>query len=310
MSLAYHLMRAFPVSPAKDDPAWLSLDDALYERLSPHEQKQLREQACRFRYDYESENDSLAKYFGESRVRESLSGKAWLDLGSYIGARAVFWAEKYGPSEVHGIDVRPVYEQAAREFACAHGITATFKTGVGERLPYPNNRFDAITSLDVFEHVQDLGAVMRECWRVLRPNGRLLLCFPPYFQPLESHMGWATRLHGLQWLFSGDTLAKAGQRLVAERPDAERFSVVGKGFLEPWERAPSLNGATVKSFRRLLDPWKVLDWHTRPILTDGRRSERLPFRMLRTVFSPLAKLPLSEELFLGRICCVLEKSLN
>jgi ubiquinone/menaquinone biosynthesis C-methylase UbiE len=59
-----------------------------------------------------------------------------------------------------------------------------FDVGVGERLPFEDGSFDAILSLDVFEHVQDVSGVMAECRRVLAPGGMLLACFAQYFQPL------------------------------------------------------------------------------------------------------------------------------
>lgn len=42
-------------------------------------------------------------------------------------------------------------------------------------LPLDENSFDAVLSTQVLEHVADPGAYLRECWRVLRPGGRLLL---------------------------------------------------------------------------------------------------------------------------------------
>lgn len=46
------------------------------------------------------------------------------------------------------------------------------------RLTYPDASFDLVLSSDTLEHVPDPDAAFRECRRVLRPGGRLLLTVP------------------------------------------------------------------------------------------------------------------------------------
>ena len=52
--------------------------------------------------------------------------------------------------------------------------TSRSTVGVGERLTYAENAFDAVVCVDVLEHVTDLAAVLAEVARVLRPGGLLL----------------------------------------------------------------------------------------------------------------------------------------
>src|ERR1043165_9551537 len=40
-------------------------------------------------------------------------------------------------------------------------------------LPFPDQSFDVIVSLDYLEHVHDDDSAMSELWRVLKPGGRL-----------------------------------------------------------------------------------------------------------------------------------------
>jgi 2-polyprenyl-3-methyl-5-hydroxy-6-metoxy-1,4-benzoquinol methylase len=49
---------------------------------------------------------------------------------------------------------------------------------VSERLPYDEGHFDFVSCLEGVEHLEDQFAFIRECWRVLRPGGRLLLSTP------------------------------------------------------------------------------------------------------------------------------------
>jgi 2-polyprenyl-3-methyl-5-hydroxy-6-metoxy-1,4-benzoquinol methylase len=49
---------------------------------------------------------------------------------------------------------------------------------LSERLPYDDESFDFLSCLEGIEHLEDQFAFIRECWRVLRPGGRLLLSTP------------------------------------------------------------------------------------------------------------------------------------
>lgn len=47
-----------------------------------------------------------------------------------------------------------------------------------EKLPFENRSVDEIVSNHVFEHIQDLGRLMKECHRVLKVNGKLIIKVP------------------------------------------------------------------------------------------------------------------------------------
>ena len=81
------------------------------------------------------------------------------------------------------------------------------------------------------------------------------------------------------------------------------------GHQREWERSPYLNGITIRQFREILrdQEWTVKSWATDPVFSDGRRAQRPLFRLVRALVRPLAKLPVTEEMFLGRVCCVLER---
>lgn len=75
---------------------------------------------------------------------------------------------------------------------------------VNQSLPFIDNSFDAVFSLDVLEHVTDPFAGARELARVLRPGGLLFINLP-FLQPEHGyphHYFNATRM-GLRQLFDG-----------------------------------------------------------------------------------------------------------
>jgi SAM-dependent methyltransferase len=51
----------------------------------------------------------------------------------------------------------------------------------GQRLPFADNSFDLIVSCETIEHLPDVRCAIREMYRVARPQGRLLLTTPNYF---------------------------------------------------------------------------------------------------------------------------------
>ena len=149
---------------------------------------------------------------------------------------------------------------------------------------------------------------MAECARVLTPGGRFMTVFQQFYQPVGSHLEMFTSLPALHWLFDGRALARAIYKVWRERGPGAEWYARQSPALESWERTPYLNGITVARFRRILQNWRVINWSQRPILTDGRRAGLPVFRALSLLFALPARLPILEELFLGRICCILEKS--
>lgn len=78
-----------------------------------------------------------------------------------------------------GYDVRGVEIDAAMlaESRRLYGDLPIEKVG-GVELPFPDAAFDVILSLDVFEHIPDTDAHLREVNRVLKPGGCYLLQTP------------------------------------------------------------------------------------------------------------------------------------
>jgi ubiquinone/menaquinone biosynthesis C-methylase UbiE len=97
-----------------------------------------------------------------------------LDLGCGTGYLLRTLASHYVDAvQLVGIDAAPEMVRAAS--AATHDDRLTFAVGVAEHIDYPAETFDLIVSTTSFDHWSDQQAGLRECARVLRPGGRLVL---------------------------------------------------------------------------------------------------------------------------------------
>jgi arsenite methyltransferase len=102
-------------------------------------------------------------------------GEAVLDLGSGGGLDCFLAAKKVGPGgRVVGLDMSADMIQLARRNARSVGAdNVQFRLGEMEEMPFPDSSFDVIISNCVINLSPDKDAVLRECYRVLKPGGRL-----------------------------------------------------------------------------------------------------------------------------------------
>jgi SAM-dependent methyltransferase len=114
-----------------------------------------------------------------------------------------------------------VDEAAAARAREGHGLTVV--VGPLERLGLPSAGFDAVILNHVIEHISEPVSLLRECWRLVTPGGRLV-CVTPNVD------GLGRRIFGARWrglepprhlhVFSRRTLG-----IVARSAGIERFRV-------------------------------------------------------------------------------------
>jgi ubiquinone/menaquinone biosynthesis C-methylase UbiE len=152
-----------------------AMEDELAARIAPWLEH------MRWRPDFEEwrERRLFQERYQEehiARLREvasDLAGRAVLDLGAGMGGFAVALARE--GARVTALEFNGDYCQIIALRGRRYGLGLAVVQGAGEDLPLPAEAFDLVCSWDVLEHVQDPRAVLREAWRVLRPEGAFLL---------------------------------------------------------------------------------------------------------------------------------------
>jgi tocopherol O-methyltransferase len=101
--------------------------------------------------------------------------QAILDVGCGIGGSSLYLAEKFG-ARVTGITLSPVQANRAKERARAAGLEdkADFQVANALEMPFADHSFDLVWSLESGEHMPDKVKFLQECYRVLKPGGKLI----------------------------------------------------------------------------------------------------------------------------------------
>lgn len=99
-----------------------------------------------------------------------------IDVGCGIGGSTLHLARKFG-SQATGITLSPVQASRAKERAAEAGLDSQVRFEVANALemPFEDNTFDLVWSLESGEHMPDKTKFIQECYRVLQPGGKLIL---------------------------------------------------------------------------------------------------------------------------------------
>jgi|SRR5712692_6718145 len=254
---------------------------------------------------------SFFQRFDGTLSPRDFSSEDLLDIGSGCGGRTAYYLRYGNPRSIVGLDISELRSSIARrstDLLCADSRIC-FTVGVGEHLPFRDESFSAIVSYDVFEHVNDLDCVLEECFRVLRPGGRLYSLFPPYYGPRAHHLDFITTLPFLHHVFAPSVLVEAANRILQEQPSLRDTPLPrpGRSYLGR-EVLPRLNGTTERDFRRIISklPFEVEQMRLVPF---GWGPGGLVRRAVRLFCGAMLRLPVpfTRDIFTSTIRCVLKK---
>src|SRR5215213_2133372 len=100
-----------------------------------------------------------------------------LDLGAGTGTLALMLKAAVPGATVTGLDADQDILTRAQSKAAAVGADVGFVHGFSNAMPFADGSFDVIVSTLFFHHLERevKAATLRECVRVLRPGGRLVV---------------------------------------------------------------------------------------------------------------------------------------
>ncbi len=103
-------------------------------------------------------------------------GMRLLDVGCGPGSITRGLAERVAPGQVVGLDPSREILEVARQDAAARGLgNLRYEEGSVYALPFPDAAFDVAYAHQVFQHLRERDAALREMLRVVRPGGLVAL---------------------------------------------------------------------------------------------------------------------------------------
>ncbi len=161
----------------------------------------------------EAQRVLIEKILDWSGVPVSYSGpvpQCILDVGCGIGGSTLYLASKYRATAT-GITLSPVQVSRAKARAAMAGLGDHVQFQVADALtmPFADDSFDLVWSLESGEHMPDKEQFLRECCRVLKPGGRLIVATwchrvpdPPLTTQEKDHLAQLYRLYHLPYVIS------------------------------------------------------------------------------------------------------------
>lgn len=162
-------------------------------------------------------------------------GSRLLDVGCGSGGPALRLSEATGAS-VLGVDVLDEGIAAATQQAQALGLedrTSFVRIDAGENLPFENESFDAVLSIDAMCHLPNRLGVLEEWHRVTSPGARVLFTDPTVVTGLVTGAEIAARSAIGLYVFSvasmnEQLLAEAGFELLQREDLTENMATVAR----------------------------------------------------------------------------------
>jgi SAM-dependent methyltransferase len=133
-----------------------------YQQYLPEEESSIESWKMMMKPVFHRAANLLKHYRGNGRL---------LDVGSGFG---FFLAEmKHRGWEAVGVEISEKAMGYARNI-----LGLTIHPGPMENADFPDSHFDAVTGFYVIEHLPHPTAFLKECYRILKPGGLLLLRYP------------------------------------------------------------------------------------------------------------------------------------
>lgn len=247
-------------------------------------------------WQYEKGIETIKFYLKHTSLDEMFKDKVVLDIGCGAAGKTIYYATK-GVKKIVGVEILGKYKKEAENLAEKYGMENKFEfvSADAANTPFEDETFDTIIMNDAMEHVDEPEKVLKECYRILKKNGKLYLNFPPYNHPYGAHLSDAIGMPWVHVFFSEKTLINTYKELVKDLPDGnDRIEFrIGKKP-DGTEYFSYINKMTIKRAEKIL---KNSDFNV----------EYYSEEPLRNIFKIPAKLPILKEFLVKMVVCVLRK---
>jgi SAM-dependent methyltransferase len=126
-------------------------------------------------------HDHLPENVWTVRVLDPRPTDRLLEIGFGPGVAVAALAEKVPGGLVAGVDLSATMVSAARRrnAAAIRAGRVDLRQGRADQLQFPDESFDQVFGIHTLYFWPRPAAALRECWRVLRPGGRIVLTVLP-----------------------------------------------------------------------------------------------------------------------------------
>jgi 2-polyprenyl-3-methyl-5-hydroxy-6-metoxy-1,4-benzoquinol methylase len=244
-------------------------------------------------WEYRFAQKAWSVFEGFLPLTHLFQDKVILDVGCGGGGKSLALL-KYKPKELIGIDMDANFIEKAKQYAQQFEGNTTFVCADASHTSMQDASVDVVTLLDAFEHVSSPESILLEAHRILKPGGRVLISFPPYYHPQGAHVSDLIPFPWVHLFFTEEALGRAYIHLSYLRKDGEKrrklkFKQEGEGW-----KMDYINYMTVKKAERIL---KKVDFQLKYF-------KLIP---LRKIVAPLVKFKSTREFFIHTVAIVLEK---
>ena len=119
-------------------------------------------------------DEALARFGGDGRQRAPFEGLRLLDIG--CGGGLLCEPMRRLGFEVTGVDASERNIGVAGAHAAASGLDIAYRCATAEQLLAEGVKpFDVVLNMEVIEHVADPGQYLRDCTKLMAPDGLMIL---------------------------------------------------------------------------------------------------------------------------------------